>query len=305
MPTGLYRDAHLGIRARLRELEARIRDREAEVTDAFWESLDAEVRAHLARLKASVGKIDATSLDELAAAEGALSQYASTLDALIRQLPAVEEEWREVPADVADPPDIRPRPWALRFDAEGAHQAERLFEAAVRERDRAAEIMAPRRGAMLARFRDRDAPFALRGQVISDNNGNVVDVALHLVTSISRATPPLSLRHETMLHAFGKVLGVKREVDVGDDSFDGLFFVESTKDAVERLLPPQVRAQLMALARYDIPTLVVDPRAQTASLRWRFEPNAKALDAAVRVLASIREAGGVVRFLASSLRASG
>ena len=61
----------------------------------------------------------------------------------------------------------------------------------------------------------------------------------------------------------------------------------------------------MALARYDIPTLVVDPRAQTASLRWRFEPNAKALDAAVRVLASIREAGGVVRFLASSLRASG
>jgi hypothetical protein len=305
MPTGLYRDAHLGIRARLRELEARIRDREAEVTDAFWDNLDADIRAHLARLKESLGKAEETSLDELARAEGALSQYASELDALILRLPAVEEEWREVPDGVADPPDIRVRSWAFRFDPDGARQAQRLFENAVRERDRDAEIVTPRRGAMLARFRDRGAPFALRGQVISDNNGNIIDVALHLVTSTSRATPALSLRHETMLHAFGKVLGVKREVDVGDDSFDGLFFIEATKPAVERLLPPQVRAQLLALARYDIPTLVVDPRAQTASLRWRFEPSAKALDAAVRVLASIREAGGVVRFLASSVRASG
>lgn len=297
MAVGLYRDAHLGMRARLRELEARIRDQEAEVTEAFWDNLEAGLREHLARLRGALADVDASSLEALARAEGALAQYTSELDKLIRRLPGIEEEWREVPDDVTDPPDDRARAFGFALAAEDLDRVARLLTQAVRARDKDAELLAPIRGAFVARFRDRGAPFALRARAIQDTNGQLIDVAMHLVTSVARATPALSLRHETLLHSFGKALGVKREVDVGDDSFDGLFFVEATKAAVERLLTPSVRAELLALARYDIPTLVVDPRAQRASLRWKFEPSAKALDAAVRVLATIREAGGVVRFL--------
>ncbi len=57
-----------------------------------------------------------------------------------------------------------------------------------------------------------------------------------------------------------------------------------------------MRAQLLVLARYDVPTLEVDPQARVASLRWRFEPAAKALDAAVRILTAVRESRARVRF---------
>jgi hypothetical protein len=96
--------------------------------------------------------------------------------------------------------------------------------------------------------------------------------------------------------AMGQSLGLKREVAVGDDSFDGLFFVEGTRVAVDRLLVPAVRAQLLKLSRFDVPTLEIDPPRRLASLRWRFEPQVAALRAAVRVLASIRETHAEIRF---------
>jgi hypothetical protein len=57
-----------------------------------------------------------------------------------------------------------------------------------------------------------------------------------------------------------------------------------------------VRTQLLVLARYDVPTLDIDPQARTASLRWRFEPAPKALDAAIRILVAVRESRSRVRF---------
>ena len=68
-------------------------------------------------------------------------------------------------------------------------------------------------------------------------------------------------------------------------SFDGLFVIEGTRAAAALFLPPAVRAQLLALSRFDVPTLHMNPTSRTASLAWRFEPAPKALDAAVRVLA--------------------
>ena len=48
----LYRDAFVGIRARIAELDARIVEREAEVTDAFWETISDELREQLEALRA-------------------------------------------------------------------------------------------------------------------------------------------------------------------------------------------------------------------------------------------------------------
>ena len=101
---------------------------------------------------------------------------------------------------------------------------------------------------------------------------------------------------ETLVLSVGNALGLKHDVEVGEPSFDGLFLIEGAKAAVARLLVPAVRMQLLALSRFDIPTLEIDPPRRTASLRWRFEPASKALDAAVRVLAAIRETPPDLRF---------
>jgi hypothetical protein len=117
-----------------------------------------------------------------------------------------------------------------------------------------------------------------------------------LVTSVPRAMPRLLVRHENLVMSLGKVLGLKHEIEVGEPSFDGLFLIEGVAEAVHRLLVPSVRMQLLVLSRFDIPTLEIDPPRRVASIRWRFEPQAKALDAAVRVLAAIRETTPDLRF---------
>ena len=100
--------------------------------------------------------------------------------------------------------------------------------------------------------------------------------------------------------SFGKALGMKHEITVGDTSFDGLFLIEGSRVAARRFLVPNIRSLLLDLARFDVPTLEVDPPSRIASLRWRFEPAPKALDAALRILAFIRDAHTEVHFRKSA-----
>jgi hypothetical protein len=148
----------------------------------------------------------------------------------------------------------------------------------------------------VARLRDQGSPFALRATLESNANGQVTEVTMTLVTSVPRALPRLMVRHESLVLSVGRALGLTYEIEVGDPSFDGLFVIEGSKAAAALYLGPAVRASLLALARFDVPTLEVDPERRMASLRWRFEPAAKALDAALRVLRAVRETRPAVRF---------
>src|SRR5688572_12572064 len=139
MPADSYRDAQVGIRARLGDLESRIREREAEVTDDFWESLDPHVRERLSLLRDALSLLGSDSFEELARAEGQLATYDGELDRLIARLPAIEEEWLAVPDGVPDPPpdgDAGP----ILSPSEGRDFV-RTFESLVRDRDRHAEIV--------------------------------------------------------------------------------------------------------------------------------------------------------------------
>jgi hypothetical protein len=199
----------------------------------------------------------------------------------------------EVPATVADPP----APTAIygQVDVQEAHQVRVKFTTIVREhaRDATIETEAP---TFIARFTERGAPFALTATMYPNGNGIVEEVGMWLVTSIPRALPPLLVRHESLVLNIGKALGLRHEIEVGEPSFDGLFLIEGEKEAADLFLVPAVRSNLMALSRYDVPTLEVDPKARVASVRWRFEPAAKAIDAAVRILTWIRSVPPSVRF---------
>ena len=295
MPGDLYRDAHLGLRARLAELEVRIRDTEAELTDAFWASLDPRERERLSALRDALELVRSESFEELARAEQLLSSYADELARRVAALPGLEEEWCALPDEAPDPP-LEREPWVLGLPSQAeTSQLVRAFRAMVRERDRRAEVVDGKRSC-LARFRDRNAPFSLRATAYTNGNGQIAEVAMWLMTSVPRAAPRLVVRHESLVQAFGKALGLKHEVEVGEPSFDGLFLIEGSKEAADRLLVPSVQTMLLTLARFDVPTLDIDPPRRVASLRWRFEPAPKALEAAVGVLATIREAEAVVRF---------
>ena len=293
-----YRDAHVGIRARLADLEVRIRERESEVTPAFWDSLDDKVREEMRSQREAIELVDpGATLEELARAEQLLSAYLDDLERLIARLPAIEEQWHELPHDVDDPP-ARRDPWPLGLPtAEEWNAMERKLVATVRDRDRHATVIKDGARTCIARFRDKDAPFALRATAYTNGNGQIAEVGMTLVTSVPRAMPRLLVRHETLVLSGGKVLGLKHEIEVGEPSFDGLFLIEGAPEAVTRLLVPPVRMQLMALSRFDIPTLEIDPPRRLASIRWRFEPQPRALDAAVRVLGAMRETTPDLRFL--------
>lgn len=291
----LYRDALLGVRARVVELVARIADREAQVTRAFWDILPGDIRAELVALRMARDRVGADSLADLADAEGKLEAYLEQLDKLISDLPSVEESFLEVPDDVDDPPP--PRFSLLEgFATFGeADEVRRAFTAMVRERTADATVHGDS-PSYVARFRDHGAPFALRATIDTNGNGQVAEVAMFLVTSIPRALPPLLVRHESLVLSVGRALGLTYEIEVGDPSFDGLFLIEGSKAAANLYLVPMVRGWLLALARFDVPTLEIDPARRLASLRWRFEPAPKALEAAVRILRAVRETPPSVHF---------
>jgi hypothetical protein len=296
MTGDLYRDAHVGLRARLGELAGRIEDREAEVTEAFWETIPTEERRRLGELLRGFDLVSADVFEELVRAEGMLASYLDELEGLIARLPAIEADWAEVPDEVTPPPPP-PESWSMRLLNRGAARGiVRSFEAMVWERDRQAVFQKEEGITCLARFREGGCPLALRATVLTSANEEVGEVAMSLVTSIARALPPLVVRHESLVLTLGKALGIKHEVEVGEPSFDGLFLIEGTQEAADLFLLPNVRSQLLTLARFDVPTLTVDPPARVASLRWRFEPASRALDAAVRVLTSIRETSPSLKF---------
>ena len=311
MPLDSYRDAQTGLGARLAEVAARIREREDEVAETFWASLEPMERERLASLRDALDVLDMERTEvtfaELARAETLAAQYLDEVERIVARLPTLEEEWCALPAEVPDPPPSTPgfgRAFDLGLLVEERAGFERAFAATVRDSDREAEIIIgetypsveARSVSCLAHLSYRDAPFSLRATAHPTSNGLLEEVSMCLVTSVPRAMPRLLVRHESLLVAMSKTLGLKREVDLGDPSFDGLFFVEGNARAVRRLLGGSVRRELLKLARFDVPTLEIDPPNRVASLAWRFEPQPGALRAALRVLASIRETHAEVRF---------
>lgn len=298
MSGDLYRDAHVGIRARLGELATRIEDREAQVADAFWDTLAADVLERLLALRDAMTSLEHESLAELARAEGDLAAYLEELERIITTLPALEEAWLELPDDVEDPPKARMAWDDLTPSFDDERELLRTLTATVRERARDA-VVVQEDNSMIARFRENGCPFVLRATMHPRGN-QLSEISMCLVTSIPRALPRLVVRHETLVLSVGKALGIRREVEVGEPSFDGLFLIEGSREAADLFLVPAFRTQLLALSRFDVPTLDVSPESRTVSLSWRFEPAAKALDAAVRVLTAVRMTPPSVTFRAEA-----
>ena len=74
----------------------------------------------------------------------------------------------------------------------------RVFEAMVRAHQPRADLGVSRDDSLVARFREHDAPFALRATVVSTvgERGDVGEVQMAMQTSIPRSMPLLLPKHE-------------------------------------------------------------------------------------------------------------
>ena len=176
MSGDLYRDANVGLRARLADLSARILDREEEVTDDFWVTISVEERERLDELREGLDLVASEDLEELARAESLLTAYATELDALLDGIPLLEADWSAVPDDVPSVP-VSERPWRIGYLREdAAHVIARDCEAMVRELDRAATFETDGSLAWVARFEYLECPFgrsALGGHLLAQGSQRI------------------------------------------------------------------------------------------------------------------------------------
>lgn len=297
MPADLYRDANLGIRARAEELVARIREREHQLTDAVWDNVDEAVLRRRGETREALDLLHTEkefSFEEMARIEASLSAWADELERLIAAMPAVEAEWGVSPDEVDDPP--LPTTWAADYpDAMRALREQ--FESIVQARHPLATFGRTGNASFVARFRERDVPFTLRATALTATELGFEEVQMSMQTSVRRSMPRLSLQHESFFITFSKAFGVRQEIEVGEPSFDGLFLIQGDEAAARTFLVPSTRALLLALARFDVPKLEVDPPQRIARISWRFEPHLKAFEQAMKVLLAVRDLESEVHFL--------
>ena len=298
MAAELYRDANLGIRARAEELVVRIREREGQLTEAVWDNVAKDV---LARKGDTIEALDLLhagkdlSFEEVARIEGELSAWVEELDRMIDAMPAMEAEWGICPDDVADPP--LPKTAAVLGYPEALAELRTMFESIVHARHPLATFGRTNAASFVARFRERDTPISMRATALWASELGVQEVQMSMQTSVRRSMPRLSLRHETFFITFSKAFGVRQEIEIGEPSFDGLFLIQGDARAAKAFLTPTTRALLLGLARFDVPTLEIDPPARIARISWQFEPHTKAFENALKVLLAVRDLESEVHFL--------
>ncbi len=289
---GAYRDPLQALRARVQELAAQASEREARVTEELREHLPAELTAKLAQTRAAATEPTHTA-DELRAAEAALGEYRDALDEAIDLVPSIEEAQRALPDQA---PLLVPRtdlrPWLPFYPTDVLQEEltslERAFASSVRAVGEAPSIQQLNEFDWSARFHAFGAPFSVLAQFGLEDSRGKPEIRMTVATTVAPGTPRLKLRPETLVHAVAKPLGIVREVEVGDEHFDGMFLIETDPDAARRMLTPLVRRALLDVAHYDVPTVLVSEGI--AELHFRFEPSARSLKGACLALAEIRAA---------------
>jgi hypothetical protein len=294
MGEGVYRDGLVGVRMRAEDLVREVVLREARLTPTFWERAPTDMSERLRRLKSEV-PAPGPSLEALTRLAEALDAYRHALDDAIARVPALQ-------ATLFAPPDTTPSPgldlpaWAVFFDGVGATAMTGTYAQSVEEHGAALRkaLGAPQYDqvafdaqglSLLARFRCKGVPFAIGTAPAFSRNEYLGGAQVAIATSVSHATPRLVLRAETWGDDVLKAVGVRQDMEFGDMTFDGLFLVQGDREA-SGMLSPESRAALLRIAKYDVPSLIVEHAE--ARLHWRWEPDGAMIDAAVQVLAGIR-----------------
>lgn len=303
-----YRDPLAAVRGRIAELVIRVQELEASLSDAYWRTLTAAERERIAKWSSMVCTAHhAADLESMTAKELELTRYLHELEARVRRLPELEAMWQALPQQVF-PPEEERRLFSLgwRFGS-NADELAQAFRDLVHRRDPEARITFTNQS-MLAELVDgaidgEGVPMALH-VTAETHQGQVLELISTLVTSVRRSMPRLTLRSESFASTITKAVGLRREIEIGDLNFDGMFLIdgdrklprEVQREQVLPVLDAPLKAAILALARFDVPTLTIDPDTSQASVTWKYpEFQPRALGCAAKILTLLRAQPGTVR----------
>jgi hypothetical protein len=295
---GVYRDAVIGLRARIAEIDAVAEQRERRFAPDLVPRLPHELRERLLALREARGP-HGDSIEDLARAEHDRSAYVELLDRAIALAPELEVRLREVPS--AAPHLQRRGTGAHVFVAEPAiaealAEARAVLERVVGRHDARAEVTPLGARAFASELRAHGAPLALLVECFVDPE-RPFEPRVQVGTSVAEGTPRLHVAPETWSHALARTMGLRARAATGDEGFDGRFVIEGDPFAARILLGADVRAALLTIAHEDVPDLRVEGGA--AVISWSFEPRDRALDAAFFALGRLRAAEVNVHLLAA------
>jgi hypothetical protein len=276
-----YRDPLLSVRMRVHALGEQARLLETMLTDAAREQLPRERSESLQRLRHETTCRD-ESASELHRVLQALESYVGQLEACVGQARRLE---RAMSRPAKSAPDLRPQ----NIFAVSASPAEvSRFWSAFRRLDLEASVEVVGGGDghwphYRARFAFDDCPFTMLMQPLADGQ-----MALSLATSVARSLPALRLRPQSGLAELASGLGLLRDTEIGQRSFDETFIVDAAAPAARLLLPIRVQGSLLELSLASIPRLEV--ANGVAVLRWTSEFSIRSTRLAIGALAVIRRA---------------
>jgi len=258
---------------------------DAGLTGLFWEVVHADVRRRLeATRPARSTDLAGLPEEELHAYVANAEAYLAAMQSLLAELPQAEALWSTASVE---PPVLpaRPRVLADPVIAVEVLAAEAAgWGALVRAVDPEA-VWASRSGPAGVhdgRFRyDGVAVRALwEPGDIHRNEGP--DGVLALGVSMPRASEPMRLRSQSWGDELLSALGLRRDVRLGEDLFDGYFVVDAEPEVARAYLPAEVRAGLLRVALEDVPRVDVGPEGAVVS--WGFAPSGTVLQAALGCL---------------------
>lgn len=272
----MYRQAFPAVRVRYEDALARVAERERRVRGELAAHLPDELRTRLERL-AAAARPEGRGAEAVARAEHAANAYAAALDEAIALAPEIERRLAAMPTE---PPVLEPSgvlaPSLLggRTRAHELARYESVVAATVRRHDERASVERVAGAAVRATFCAAGCPFACLVELVSLRRSTPV-TAITVATGVPLAAPRVHVRSGSC------------DLGLDEPAFEGLFQVMVGSFSAQRVLGRDVRAALLEIARDDVPMLIVD--RGVARLRWTFEPTRAALDAAVRVLAPMRD----------------
>lgn len=284
-----YRDSTEALRIRLRAAGEAAAAEEARYTALFWKEVAPTLGLAPPRPEEAVPA--AAKVEALAAAVEEREARLEALNRTDRDFPAILAAWSRPAAEV---PPCRPSAvlglggaMARPFVEDRCLPA---FESAVGALGTDGPAAIEQRGASAraTSFSLGGVPFQARCETyMTQRSGDwVADVTVQ--TTVPALFGEVELRPQGFGAELAIALHLAQDIKVGDADFDGTFVVRGHEATAKAILSKEVRARLLAIAKQDIPRLVVS--RGLATLLWHFEPSAESLRAAVEALATIRRA---------------
>lgn len=297
---GPYRDGVAWVRARYLEKRAGVEELEARLTGTFWEVLPRTKVKRLLALKAAASAAD-DSINEVIRAEPCVDAYERALRAAIELIPTIEDEQRRLPSYA---PALVPGRYAGRLPARALADITRFgqkLKAILEKHDRDVSVEPASAVGFCATFTADGCPFTLLAELQIERDivgeppawGEAASVTA--ATSVASGFTSLRLTPEMWSDSVLKALRFKRDVEIGDANFDGLFLIDADVEPARTMLTPAVRSALVKLSRFDVPTLTVG--SGEAVVRYTYELSAEPIAAAIRGLVGIRRTSPIVKLM--------